>query len=202
MMSIFFKSHFVLGLLVLCVFKLFFVETHPNFLQQAEEKPGLQVFLPGSQEPNFMKKIGSKEYIARVAFSTFPSPMNGTTTPTQNTDNDTLYYDSELDSNDTFSLICDDVEFECQSDQSCIPLESYCDGEKDCEDDSDERMCASTPTIHFSIINETTTTTSPETSPITTNNPEIIFLILFLFIIIIVSNREKILNLIVRKRNS
>lgn len=170
-----YKSKIVLGLLVQCLFnRLFFVEAYPNFLPQTEQKPAVQLFLPRSEDPNFMRKIGNKNYLVRFSFSR-SSPINDTTTTEKSAINtnenymDTLYYDSDLDSNDTFSLICDDVEFECKSDQSCISLESYCDGEKDCEDNSDEQMCAVTPIIHFSIINDTTTISS-ETPSITSNN--------------------------------
>lgn len=82
------------------------------------------------------KKINGTEYIVKLSFSRFSPakiPVN----------------DSEI------SLICDDVEFKCGSEQRCIPLESYCDGKNDCADGLDEMTCATTPKIHFSINNDT-----------------------------------------------
>lgn len=75
-------------------------------------------------------------------------------------DDKTLFPDTDY----SVSLICDDVEFECKSDQKCIPLESFCDGITDCVDESDESSCATTPAIHFSIVTTTVSTTSTEKS--------------------------------------
>lgn len=87
------------------------------------------------------------------------------------------------DDDEPFSFICDDIEFECKSDHKCIPLESYCNGETDCADESDESSCATTPAIHFSIVTTTETTTTTTTtstekstsiSPVdTTKQPEL-----------------------------
>lgn len=94
-----------------------------------------------------------------------------TDNPTDANDNssfDNIFDDKELfpEDSESFGLYCDDIEFECKSDHKCIPLESYCNEIIDCDDESDEQTCASTPAIHFSIINETTTelTTTTTTS--------------------------------------
>lgn len=88
------------------------------------------------------------------------------------TDDDNIFDNKDAfpDTDETFSLICDDVEFECKSDHKCIPIESYCDGQKDCDDESDESSCATTPAIHFSIVTTTvsTTTSTEKTTESTT----------------------------------
>lgn len=90
-------------------------------------------------------------------------------------DIDTLFTDEfDLDLDASFSLNCDDIEFECKSDHRCIPIESYCDGKIDCDDESDETMCASTPAIHFSLIDDTTSTTTTTTTEKSTTLPLIV----------------------------
>lgn len=85
---------------------------------------------------------------------------------TSDDDIDTLFGGTELfpDYDNTFSFLCDDIEFECKNDHKCIPLDSYCDGKIDCSDETDESFCAATPAIPYSIVNETTTTTTELTT--------------------------------------
>lgn len=88
----------------------------------------------------------------------------------ENPDNiDNIFDDKDLfpDDGGSFDLYCDDIEFECKSDHKCIPLDWYCNGQIDCDDESDEQTCATTPAIHFSIINETTTELATTTTTTT-----------------------------------
>lgn len=151
-MSVFF------GLLVLSIFHFFFVETRPHFLMQRHETKCST------------KKIDNTEYIVKMCFDTF-SRDETSSTSTQKPDID----------NDTISLFCQDIEFECTSNHRCIPIESYCDGKNDCTDGSDELTCATSPAIHFlSIINDTTVTSSAATS---IKALSIIFLYAFLYLL-------------------
>lgn len=83
-------------------------------------------------------------------------------------DDDNIFDNKELFPDNDVSLICDDIEFECKSDHKCIPLESFCDGVRDCVDESDESSCATTPAIHFSIVTTTVSTTTSEKSTTST----------------------------------
>lgn len=94
----------------------------------------------------YSKKIGNKEYIVNLSFSRFLT----TKIP---------------DKDGRVSLMCEATEFECGSDHRCIPIESYCDGNYDCNDKSDEMTCAVTPKIHFSIGNSTVPSLSSSFSP-------------------------------------
>lgn len=86
------------------------------------------------------------------------------------------------DESDELMCCCADIEFECRSDHRCIPVEKYCDGKNDCADESDELTCASTPVIHFSIINDTEITTTTPTRIPSYNSIVIIIIILFLLL--------------------
>ena len=188
----------MLGLFVLYGFNS--IVTIAKFISlpsPVEPQSGLQ-----SSESKFIivKSNGSREYVVRLTFSSNSTNMRNlavTATTTEKNDNDTLYYydDNEPDS---INFICEDVEFECADDQSCIPLDSYCDGIDDCNDKSDELMCAATPTIHFSIINETT---CMDAQPIAENNSMMIILILaiLIFICSVYFAKNKYYNSIVNK---
>lgn len=131
------------GILVLCAFYSIFTETQCNFSGEEGSK-------------YIRKKIGATEYLVKITFSTYSGVVKNdtlTTTATTTT-SQKLGNGSEFVSNDyLFGLICDDVHFECKSDNQCIPIEQYCDGKNDCIDSSDEVKCATAPTFHFS--NET-----------------------------------------------
>lgn len=128
-----------------------------------------------------IRSINETTTVTNLALTT-QNPKNDN--PTDDID-DNIFNDKDLfpDDDEPFSFICDDIEFECKSDHKCIPLESYCNGENDCADESDESSCATTPAIHFSIVTttETTTTTTSTTtekstsvSPVdTTKQPEL-----------------------------
>lgn len=92
-------------------------------------------------------------------------PPSSTASSAETIDDD-IFNDKELFPDSDFSLVCDDIEFECKSDHKCIPLENYCDGVAHCNDKSDESSCATGPVIDFNIIDDTTTA-----APITTLAP-------------------------------
>lgn len=199
-MTLFVNTPIVLRLLVLCLIHLLYVEARSTFPQENEQ----QLFSPQPQHSNHIKKNESQVYMVRVSFSSMKNDTSTTQNPVDDVDKndiDTLYYGSELDLNDTF--ICNDVEFKCVNDNYCIPLERYCDGEKDCVDGSDEKMCAVTPKIYFSIRNDTTTTTkaSTEAPMIVSNDSLLLLLLLFSLILIIVYNKTYFKDLIKRKNN-
>lgn len=53
--------------------------------------------------------------------------------------------------------ICPDHEFECASDQKCIPLDAVCNSIVDCLDGSDEEICGFTPGPIITLPTETET---------------------------------------------
>lgn len=52
--------------------------------------------------------------------------------------------DSDYETVDPAVSHCSSKEFECVSDQKCIPIEKYCDYTTDCDDGSDESSCTTT----------------------------------------------------------
>lgn len=135
---------------VLAVFYVFYL----NFIE---------MYAISSQTVN--KTISNREYIVKLSFSRFSSaeiPAN----------------DDEIKLDASISLICGDIEFECTTDHQCIALESYCDGKHDCPDESDEMACATTPEIHFSIINDTAASMASSTKK---NIALIMFIVMIVF---------------------
>lgn len=139
---------------VFIIFHLFFIETYARFVHEPDQVQYIR------------KKIHNREYLVKLSF--FREPIV-TTWPPQSG------YDSDLDWNKPIGSICMDIEFECMSDHSCIPLENYCDGKNDCTDKSDEQMCSKIPEIRFSIKNET----APSTASAKTMNLILLLLIIF-----------------------
>lgn len=168
-----------LGLLVLCAFHLFFPEVYANSLLQQENTQKIS------------KRIDDKVYSVKLSFSTSPSSMTSSavTTTTEKLassaagDGGSEYYDfngDELDLDESASLFCSDVEFECRNNHRCIPIESYCDGVNDCADESDELKCAT----YFSAIDSTTVESSTEVSTLPSTGNDSLIIIVFLIIVI------------------
>lgn len=101
---LFFKAQTMFRLFVFYAFYLVFIEMHPI----------------ETQTKYITRKIGDKEYFVKLSFSRF--------SPSATTESD---YKIILD--ETISLNCEDIEFECRSDQRCIPLDAYCNGKNDCQ---------------------------------------------------------------------
>lgn len=151
-MTLFLHTKTVFELLIICSFHLIFVGSH---------------FLPPVEEPKIItKKIGNEVYSVKLSFSTYSPDIVTTTTATTTTtqkplsaDDDYYYYsDDELEIDKSSTLFCADVEFECQSNHHCVPIESFCDGKNDCADESDELRCASGPDIIFRRSNNSIAT--------------------------------------------
>lgn len=129
-MLLFLKTQTVFGLFVLYTLYPFFIEMRGNFQSPQPEA--------------VVKNVGDKEYIVKTEFSTFST--------TQKPSEDQLDYDNEFEIDEMINPLCSDIEFECSSDYTCIPIESYCDGKNDCTDESDELTCARTSKIFTDMM--------------------------------------------------
>lgn len=118
-----------------------------------------------------------------------------TTTQKPSSADDEYYYYSDDELDTVQPPFCRDVEFECQSNHHCIPIESFCNGKIDCSDKSDELMCAEGPDIILSDNNNNNNSTAAESK--THSNSTIdsyIILILLIIIVLITIPFEKCKN--------
>lgn len=166
-MTHFFNSQFVLKLLLLCLFH------------------------------SFLSGVQSKS-ITNASTTATTTPLNSSTDDENcdyRVDAYCDYYDDELNVDESFSSNCSDIEFECQTNHLCIPIESYCDGRIDCSDESDELTCAKAPSIHFSTENYTTTACTPSENSSNVENFATIIMLIIILIVFIAFNRFNQSNL-------